>query len=200
MASSPLIFEFYAPQAFSRMPERLRSRLWTWLPVAACAIVLAVESTSYFGSDHTSAPLQRAAEAIFGYDVAVHWRLIHALIRKTGHFMGYGVFSLACFRGFWIALERPAFHLPRQMRAHGLAILATFLAGGVDEFHQSFLANRSGQFSDVLLDTCGAVAFCLALFLIMRAAGWWRSRPLDLSRTKIRKGSGSQTLVAARVY
>ena len=43
------------------------------------------------------------AEAIFGYDVGVHWGLIHHLIRKTGHFMGYGIFSLVCFRGFWMS-------------------------------------------------------------------------------------------------
>ena len=60
------------------------------------------------------------------------------------------------------------------MRAHGLAILATFLVASADEFHQSFLPNRTGQFSDVLLDTCGAVALCLVLFLAMQAVEWRR--------------------------
>jgi VanZ family protein len=148
---------------------QLQAQLWTWLPVLACAMVFAVESTTYLGAEHTSAPLQRVAEAIFGYGVGVHWGLIHYLIRKTGHFMGYGIFSLVCFRGFWITLQSAAFRLLRQLRAHGLAILATFLVASADEFHQSFLPNRTGQFSDVLLDCCGAVALGLVLFLAMQA-------------------------------
>jgi VanZ family protein len=141
----------------------------TWLPVMVCSMIFAVESTPYFGADRTSAPLQRLVEAIFGYDVCVHWDMIHHLIRKTGHFMGYGIFSLVCFRGFWITLQGAAFQLQRQLQAHGLAILATFLMASADEFHQSFLPNRSGLFSDVLLDWCGAMALCLILFLAMQA-------------------------------
>ena len=59
--------------------------------------------------------------------------------------------------------------LLRRLRAHGLAILATFLVASADEFHQSFLPNRTGQFSDVLLDTCGAAVLGLLLFLAMLA-------------------------------
>jgi VanZ family protein len=123
-----------------------------------------------FGADHTSDPLKRVVEAIFGYDVCVHWGLIHHLIRKAGHFMGYGVFSLICFRSFWITLQNAALQLPRQLRAHGMAILVTFLVASADEFHQSLLPNRTGQFSDVLLDCCGAAALCFVLFLGMQAA------------------------------
>lgn len=172
MSSSPMVFGVYALPAPSGLPARLHSSLRTWLPVLVGAAVLAAESTSCFGSDHTSDPLQRLTEAIFGYDVCVHWTVIHHLIRKTGHFMGYGMFSLVCFRGFWIALLSSTPRLMRRMQALGLAILASFLAGGADELHQSFLPNRTGQFSDVLLDTCGALALCLVLFLAMQAAEW----------------------------
>jgi VanZ family protein len=128
-----------------------------------------VESTSYFGTDRTSVPLQRLAEAIFGYGVGLHWELIHHLIRKAGHFMGYGLFCLACFHGFWIELQDAASRLARQLRAHGMALLVTFLVASADEIHQRFVPNRTGQFSDVLLDTCGGVALGLALFLAMQA-------------------------------
>jgi VanZ family protein len=134
----------------------------------ACATLFAVESTSYFGGDRTSAPLQRVAEGIFGYGVGLHWELIHLLIRKTGHFMGCGVFCVVCFRGFWIELQDVASRLSRQLRAHGLAIAATFLVACADEIHQCFLPNRYGQFSDVLLDTCGGVALGLVVFVAMQ--------------------------------
>lgn len=177
MYPSPIVFEVFAPRASLAGPSRLRSELRTWLPVLFCATVLAVESTPYLGADHTSAPLQDAAEAIFGYDVGLHWGLIHHMIRKTGHFVGYGIFSLVCFRGFWAVFENAALRLGRRVRAHGLAILATFLAASADEIHQSFLPNRSGSFGDVLLDTCGAVAVGLAIFLVMEAVEWRRQRP-----------------------
>jgi VanZ family protein len=169
-----MCFGVYQPQTQASGTEvlqgRLQSQMRTWLPVLAFSMVFAVESTSYLGADRTSDPLRRLAEMLCGYGVDAHWALIHHLIRKTGHFMGYGIFSLVCFRGFWITLQNAAFQMLRQLRAHGLAILATFLMASADEFHQSFLPNRTGQFSDVLLDCCGAAALCFVLFLGMQAA------------------------------
>ncbi|MGA3343459.1 MAG: VanZ family protein [Terracidiphilus sp.] len=170
MSSSPMAFGVYQAQTSTSIRMRLWAQMRTWLPVLACAMVFAIESTPYFGADRTSAPLQKAAETIFGYGVGLHWEWTHHLIRKTGHFMGYGVFCLVCFRGFWIELQGAASRLSRELRAHGLAILATFLIASADEVHQSFLPNRTGQFSDVLLDTCGGVALGLVLFLAMQAA------------------------------
>ena len=158
----------YAPRTSAGGHARLQAQLRTWLPVLAFSMVFAVESTSYFGGDRTSEPLQRVVEAIFGYDVCVHWDLIHFLIRKTGHFMGYGMFSLICFRAFWIELRGVASRISHRLGAHGLAILVTFLVASADEFHQSFLPNRYGGFSDVLLDCCGAAMMGLALFVAMQ--------------------------------
>jgi VanZ family protein len=170
MASSSIVYGVYAPPASTANSTPIHAHLRTWLPVLACAMVFAIESTSYFGSDHTTAPLRRLAEMLCGYGIDAQWGFIHPLIRKTGHFMGYGIFSLVCFRGFWISLQNAATRLLRQLRAHGLAILVTFLIAGTDELHQCFLPNRCGQFSDVLLDTCGAVALGLMLFLVMTLA------------------------------
>jgi VanZ family protein len=169
MASSSMVFGVYAPQTSPSGQTQLHVLLRTWLPALAYLVLFAVESTSYLGNDHTSAPLRRLAESLCGYGVDAHWGLIHHAIRKTGHFMGYGIFSLLCFRGFWLSLKAAPSQISRQLWAHGLAILATFLVASADEFHQSFLPNRYGQFSDVMLDTCGAVALCFLLFLAMQA-------------------------------
>lgn len=194
MASSPLVVGVHPPRGSASgsgmLRGRLQAQLRTWLPVLACATVFAVESTTYFGADRTSAPLQRAAEAIFGTGVDLHWVLIHQLIRKTGHFMGYGVFCLFCFRAFWIELEEMASQLSRQVRAHGLAILLTFLVACADEIHQSFLPNRSGQFSDVMLDTCGGTALGLLLFLAMQVA---EGRKLARGRASCRESDCAET-------
>lgn len=168
MSSPSIAFGVSAGQTSAGGYARRQAQLRTWLPVLAFSMVFVIESTSYFGADRTSEPLQRVVEAIFGYDVCVHWDLIHGLIRKTGHFMGYGIFSLVCFRAFWIELRGVASRLSRRLGAHGLAIMATFLVASADEYHQTFLPNRSGQFSDVLLDCCGALVLGWVLFLVMQ--------------------------------
>ena len=168
MSSSSLIYRACEPQSSVEKYAWLQSQMRTWLPVLACAMVFAIESTPYLGADRTSAPLRRLAEMICGYGVDSHWILIHHIIRKTGHFLGYGIFSLACFRSFWMTWQNVARPM-RQLLAYGFAILATFLVAGADELHQSFLPNRTGQFSDVLLDCCGAATLCFVLFLGMQA-------------------------------
>jgi len=129
MASSSMIFEGHAPQATFSAHWHWRR---VWLPVMAFSLVFAVESTPYFGGDHTSEPLRRVAEALLGYDACVNWEMMHHLIRKAGHFAGYGLFSLICFRAFWTTLGGAACRMPRQLGAHGLAILLTFLVAGAD--------------------------------------------------------------------
>ena len=173
MSSSPLTF--HAPSQSA--PRRTSQLLRAWLPVFACLIVFALESTTWGGADHTSAPLRRIAELFFGFDQFAYWDSIHLAIRKTGHFMGYGIFSLVCFRAFRILQRQPARRLGDRLTAHGLAIAATFLVASADEFHQTFLPNRYGSFSDVLLDTSGAVTLGLLLFLATVIIGLFRHAP-----------------------
>jgi VanZ family protein len=172
MASSSLVFNDYAMPEAASLPAPWREQLRAWLPMLALTLLLVFESTSYFGANRTSAPLRRVVEAFFGFDACVHWNLIHHLIRKVGHFIGYGAFSLVCFRSFWMTLCGATTRMGKQLQAYGLALLVTLLAAGMDELHQSVVPNRSGSFSDVLLDVCGGVALCFALFLAMQAADW----------------------------
>ena len=62
----------------------------TWWPVALGVLVIGIESTPYLGSDETSGPLRRLFEALFGPIGDLRWDLVHRLIRKSGHFAGYG--------------------------------------------------------------------------------------------------------------
>jgi VanZ family protein len=145
-------------------------------------MIFVIESTKYLGSDHTSEPLRRVTEFLFGYDACANWDTIHHLIRKTGHFLGYGAFSLICFRGFMMIMRNAAKSLAGRLRAHALGVFVTFLVACADEFHQSFLPNRTGTFSDVLLDTCGAVALGLALFIVTLALNWLKRSRTTPSR------------------
>lgn len=166
MASTTLLFPNSLRPALRRWPAIFH----IWLPVAVFAAIVAMASTAAFGSNHTSAPLHRLLQALFGHAIDPNWGWIHHCIRKTGHLLGYGVLSFLFYRGFRLSLQNRRAYGWRPWTCHALAIAATFLAGSADELHQRFVPNRTGCFSDVLLDTAGAVALQLAVWLALRLA------------------------------
>jgi VanZ family protein len=69
--------------------------------------------------------------------------------RKIEHMAGYAVFGWLIMR----ALRKVhALSLPK---AAGLAILLVAAYATSDEWHQTFVPNRTGQVSDVVIDTVG---------------------------------------------
>ena len=73
-------------------------------------------------------------------------------VRKTVHFSAYGVFGLSWRRLGW-----------------KMAIFQTFLLASFDEARQTTASNRSGSFTDVLLDVSGAIVLLtIAHFWILR--------------------------------
>jgi VanZ family protein len=122
-----------------------------------------IESTEQFGSDHTSGPLRRIFEALFGHVADGRWEIIHHLIRKSGHFLGYGLIGLAWLRAWWMTLPHSQF-----LQDAFLALLGTALVASCDEWHQTYLPNRTGTPWDVMLDCTGAIALQLIVYLFMR--------------------------------
>lgn len=144
-----------------------------WWPVVLGIGIIAIESTASFGSDHTSGPLRWLFQAIFGPVGDANWAEIHHLIRKSGHFTGYGLLGLAWLRAWWMSF-------PHKMLMVNtlLALLGTAMTASADEFHQTFLPNRTGRPQDVLLDCSGALAMQLLVYLFLRFF-----RPKELKRT-----------------
>jgi VanZ family protein len=58
-----------------------------------------------------------------------------------------------------------------------LALLGTALIASADEYHQSYLPNRTSSPWDVLLDCCGAITLQLLVYIFMRI-----NRPKRLAR------------------
>jgi VanZ family protein len=137
--------------------------VYIWLPVAIGIGVIVIESTEAFGSDHTSGPLRRIFEALFGPVSSANWEDIHHYIRKSGHFLGYGFIGLAWLRAWW-------FTLPHSRFIHDafLALLGTAMVASCDEWHQTFLPDRTGSPWDVLLDCVGAITLQLIVYVFMR--------------------------------
>ncbi|NCC51194.1 MAG: VanZ family protein [Spartobacteria bacterium] len=80
---------------------------------------------------------------------------------KLLHFGVYGVLSIF----LWVALIKG--HGLRPMSACVLAMLITSAYGALDEWHQSFIPERSVELADWLADTGGGIVF---LLLAMRLA------------------------------
>src|SRR5271167_3147568 len=83
------------------------AKFWisAWLPVAIGIGVIALESTTWFGADHTTGPLRFLYQAIFGPISDARWEPIHHMIRKCGHFVGYGTLGLIWLRAWWMVLR-----------------------------------------------------------------------------------------------
>ncbi len=85
---------------------------------------------------------------------------IDHFVRKTAHFCEYAL--LACTYSLHLyAIKR------KKKWMISLPILLSFLYAGTDEFHQLFVPGRSGQFSDVVLDTVGGASGTLFFYIIM---------------------------------
>jgi len=156
--------------------KRSDPRYWinAWLPVAIGIGVIMMESTEWMGSDHTSGPLRWLFESIFGPVADARWELLHHFIRKSGHFLGYGAMGLLWLRAWWMTLPRSRF-----LHDAFLALLGTALVASADEWHQTFLPNRTGSPWDVLLDCCGAITLEVLVYVFMRMF-----RPKKLARAQ----------------
>jgi VanZ family protein len=168
MSSSERSLQFSPVQTKSD-PRGLRFWISAWLPVAVGVAIIAVESTKYFGADHTSEPLRRIFQALFGTVSNARWSVIHHYIRKSGHFFGYGALGVAWLRAWWMSLPRFRFFFDAE-----LALLSTALVAICDEWHQSFLPNRTSSIWDVVLDCCGALAMQWAVYIYVKLIrpGW----------------------------
>ncbi len=140
-----------------------------WVPAALSVLMIALESTSTMSAKNTSEWLYPYWVRFFGPISMAHWDQVHHLIRKTGHFVGYGLVSVAFFYSWRQTLIRMAVkHWTLWRRASVLAVLCTLLIAILDEYHQSFLPSRTSSPIDVCIDLGGAIAAQLLLLLIIQ--------------------------------
>ena len=143
-----------------------------WSPVVLGAIVIFCESSELFGADHTSGPIRHFVEYFFGHMSNSRWEFVHHYIRKAGHFIGYGLIGLFWLRAWWMTLRHSRFFIDALLALAGTAFIAS-----CDEFHQSFLTNRTGTPFDVLIDCSGALVLQMVVYGMLRCF-----RPKKLAR------------------
>lgn len=166
---------FYKPHPPSASDQSgWRWWLSVWTPVAVAIAVICAESTTTFSSEHTSSWLRPILQSIFGIFTDSNWDAFHHVLRKSGHFIGYGTVGFTFLRAWLHMLGRntPTSLLSWRVESSILAIFSTAIVASCDEFHQTMLPGRTGTPVDVLLDTTGATTLCLLVWLIC-----WRTRP-----------------------
>ena len=147
----------------------LRHFVSDWLPAALSIVVIALESTATMSADNTSQWLYPLWVKLIGPIGGTEWAEVHHYIRKTGHFVGYGLVSLAFFYSWRSTLKRAAIkHWTLWRRASVLAVLSTLVIASLDEYHQSFLPVRTSSPMDVCIDVAGAVAAQLLMLSIIQ--------------------------------
>ena len=92
--------------------------------------------------------------------------LIHYFVRKAAHMTEYFLLALS------LQLPLTAWLSKILLWKHRIFIgfATTVLFAAFDEFHQTFVPGRSGNFTDVCIDSTGALAasLCLLLFYSIR--------------------------------
>lgn len=94
------------------------------------------------------------------FDITPTKENISHYVRKTAHFTEYAMLG---FLGIFMILS----FKPRSFLYYCISLPACALSAGVDECIQLFTDGRSGQLTDVLLDSCGAAFGILAAALII---------------------------------
>ncbi|SOC38190.1 VanZ family protein [Ureibacillus acetophenoni] len=87
-----------------------------------------------------------------------YYHFVEFLIRKSFHFIGFGLLASL----FYIVFRKFKMKL-----AVIYAILTTFALACIDEYRQTFLAGRTGDFHDVMIDTAGAITFVILCKLMI---------------------------------
>jgi VanZ family protein len=149
--------------------------------VAVWLGVIRMESTD-MASAHNTANLLYDVLAFVAPHVKPHFvELLDEVLRKTGHFVGYGILSILVFLALRNTnrdrlrpiLQRPwGIYLRDFWRAEWVyvGILFTIVTAAYDEIHQTFIPSRTGRWQDVVLDTCGAAALQVFVYLFSRRA------------------------------
>ena len=94
-----------------------------------------------------------SSQIVLWIQTYLHIPISEFIVRKIAHMSEYALLTLTLIYGFYKN------HYPIQ-KIMIYSLIGTFLYACSDEMHQLFIGGRAGQFTDVLIDTCGG---CLTI-------------------------------------
>lgn len=140
--------------------------LKTWIAAILWLGLILAESTNYASAENTGRFLYPLLHYLLGVTRASFpvWQFF---IRKTGHFVGYFTLSLLLFRSWRATFPCSGVHWTIQWAR--ISFFMTALVASLDEWHQTYLPQRTGTMHDVLLDSMAALVAQILLFAILRS-------------------------------
>lgn len=180
-----------------QLKPSFRALAHRWWPVLVWLGVIRLESTDMASASNTSSVLYTVIAAVVPQVDESFVSQLDGILRKTGHFAGYGILSALVF----LALKntnrdrlRPLLCRPWGIYLRDfwrwdwvlLGMLVTVVTAAADEIHQTFIPSRTGRWQDVVLDSCGAAVLQVAVYFLSRRAFKRRARveQAELSTTR----------------
>ncbi len=139
-----------------RYRRSLRVRISRYGPLLLWMGLIWFASTGEFSAGNTSLFIRPLVLWLFPDTSAGTMALIHLGVRKTAHFVEYGVLAFLAARAF---LTSSSF----KLRGHwfGWALLVVVTYALLDEYHQSFVPSRTASIFDSLIDIAGGLTVLL---------------------------------------
>jgi VanZ family protein len=135
-----------------------------WLVVLAWMIMIFLASTDVGSGEHTSRIVQPLLRLWFPKMPYSQIEAIHLGIRKLAHLFEYAVLAILV----WRAIVKPS-HWKLKVwywRWVGFALIICSSYAIFDEYHQSFIMSRSPSVWDVGIDSIGALAGLIMLWVL----------------------------------
>ena len=147
-----------------------RGRVSRYAPLIIWMLVIFIASTGELSASNTSRILRPLLIWLFPDISEETLQRTHFFVRKAAHFTEYGVLAIFAARAFLTSS-----HEMLRRAWFFIALLLIVLYSLSDEFHQSFVASRTGSIYDSFIDMAGGLT-ALALYAL------WRVRKVKAAR------------------
>jgi VanZ family protein len=135
---------------------RLRRSLWRYGPPTVWVGLIFLGSTDLLSASNTGSVLMWPLTWLFPHASEATVRTLHLIMRKGAHFTEYAILAWLVAR----ALRTSSRELLRS-RWFWLSLLLVIAYALSDEFHQSFVATRTGSIYDSMIDSLGGLVALL---------------------------------------
>ena len=141
-----------------------RVRAWRYAPLMVWMALIFIFSTGGLSASNTSLIIRPLLLWLFPDISEERLALAHFMVRKTAHFTEYAILALLAARAFISSSQKP---LRRRWFLAALLLIVVYALS--DEYHQTFVASRTGSIYDSFIDMSGGLTALLFLTL-------WRKR------------------------
>ena len=136
-----------------------RGRFFRYAPFILWLGVIAYLSSGNASMSNTSRFIRPLLEFLFPNAPEETLLNYHAYIRKMAHPTVYAILAFFAARAFSTSLNKLL-----QNGWFVISLLIVFTVASLDELNQSFIASRTGNFRDVLLDTSGGLVMLTIVY------------------------------------